>query len=241
MSKIEKYTNFAENVAWDNSHGYDQVNRNGNPDYDCSGLVCDAVDRAGIPVKAHGASYTGNMLNAFKACGFADVTSKVTLSSGKGLVRGDILLNVGHHTAIYCGDGKMVDARINENGKTTGGKPGDQTGHEIEVHAYNNHPWTHILRYTGKTSAEPSKTTTRTLEAAKSRNTALKGTYTTTANLNLRSGAGTNKTIIVTMPKGTKAICYGYYTEVNGTKWMLVDSMVGGKKYTGFCSKNYLK
>ena len=45
MSKIEKYTNFAENVAWDNSHGYDQINRNGNPDYDCSGLVCDAVER----------------------------------------------------------------------------------------------------------------------------------------------------------------------------------------------------
>ena len=41
----------------------------------------------------------------------------------------------------------MVDARINEKGTTTGGKSGDQTGHEIEIHAYNNHPWANVLRY----------------------------------------------------------------------------------------------
>lgn len=241
MSKVEKYTSYAESVALDDSHGYDQVNRNGKPDYDCSGLVCDAVDKSGIPVKAHGASYTGNMLNAFKSCGFTDVTSKVTLASGKGLKRGDILLNVGHHTAIYCGNGKMVDARINENGRTTGGKPGDQTSHEIEIHAYKNHPWTHILRYTAEKSAEPNNSTPNALETAKSRNTALKGTYKTTANLNLRTGAGTNKKLIVTMPTGTKVKCYGYYTEVNGIKWILIETTVNGKKYTGFCSKQYLK
>lgn len=147
MSKVENYTSFAENIARDNTHGYDQRDRNGNPNYDCSGLVCDAVERAGIKVKEAGASYTGNMLSAFKKAGFNDITSQVTLSTGAGLKRGDVLLSVGHHTAIYCGGGKMVDARINEKGTTTGGKSGDQTGHEIEIHAYNNHPWTNVLRY----------------------------------------------------------------------------------------------
>ena len=125
MGKVEQYTSYAENIAKDNTHGYDQSDRWGNPNFDCSGLVITAVERSKIPVKTNGATYTGNMLAAFKKSGFKDVTSQITLSSGKGLKRGDILLSVGHHTAIYCGGGKMVDARINENGKTTGGKSGD--------------------------------------------------------------------------------------------------------------------
>ena len=91
MSKVENYTSFAENIARDNTHGYDQRDRNGNPNYDCSGLVCDAVERAGIKVKEAGASYTGNMLSAFKKAGFKDITSQITLSTGAGLKRGDTL------------------------------------------------------------------------------------------------------------------------------------------------------
>ena len=76
------------------------------------------------------------------------------------------------------------------------------------------------------------------LEAAKSRDTSLSGTYRVTASsLNLRSGAGTNKTIITAMPNGTKVQCYGYYTEVSGTKWLLV---VYGN-HTGYASVKYLK
>lgn len=156
MSKVENYTKFAENVAKDDTHGYDQVDRNGNPNYDCSGLVIKAVDQSGIDVKGAGATYTGNMKNAFIKKGFKNVTSKITLSTGKGLIRGDVLLNEGHHTAIYCGNGKMVDARINEKGTATGGKSGDQTGHEIEIHAYNNHPWNCVLRYPETSSTSES-------------------------------------------------------------------------------------
>lgn len=61
--------------------------------------------------------------------------------------------------------------------------------------------------------------------------------YTTTANLYLRKGAGTAKGIINLMPKGSKVTNYGYYTDVNGTKWLLVTY----GKYTGYCSKKYLK
>lgn len=148
MGKAEKAVSFAENIARDDSHGYDQNDRLGRyGDYDCSGLVIMACENAGIPVRLNGATYTGNSYTAFKKAGFEDVTKQVDLRTGKGLQRADVLLTPGKHMAFYCGGGKMVDARINENGKTKGGRKGDQTGHEIEIHAYKNHPFKHVLRY----------------------------------------------------------------------------------------------
>ena len=68
---------FALDIANDDSHGYDQVNRWGSPDYDCSSLVITAYDKAGVPVKSKGATYTGNMREAFKKCGFVEVSDMV--------------------------------------------------------------------------------------------------------------------------------------------------------------------
>lgn len=100
MSIVEKYVQKALEIANDDSHGYDQINRWGD-DYDCSSLVITAVENSGIKVVEAGATYTGNMLFTFKKCGFKDVTKTITLSSGNGLKRGDVLLNVKKHTAIY--------------------------------------------------------------------------------------------------------------------------------------------
>jgi cell wall-associated NlpC family hydrolase len=147
MSKIENAVKYAIKIANDNSYGYDQIHRWGNHDFDCSGLVITACEKSGIPLKSKGATYTGNIKSVALKNGFSDVTSKVNFKTGAGLKRGDILLSPGHHVAFYCGNNKMVDARINEKGKTTGGKTGDQTGREIMVHAYSNHPWSVCLRY----------------------------------------------------------------------------------------------
>lgn len=78
------------------------------------------------------------------------------------------------------------------------------------------------------------------VDAARSRDNAISGTYRTTANLNLRAGAGTSKKSIVVIPKGTSVQCYGYYTLHQGTRWYYVTVIVSGKKYTGFCSCKYL-
>ena len=147
MGKIETATKWIINIANDNSHGYDQDNRWG-PDYDCSSLVISAWNYAGVPVKANGASYTGDMKAAFLKSGFSNVTAKVNRTTQSGLKRGDVLLNEANHTAMYIGDGQMVAARINEKGSITGGKPGDQTGDEIKIQNYYNYPWDCILRYT---------------------------------------------------------------------------------------------
>lgn len=159
MGKIETATQWAINIANDPSHGYDQDNRWG-PDYDCSSLVISAWQAAGVPVKTKGATYTGDMKNVFLSCGFSNVTSKVNLTTGSGLQRGDVLLNIQSHTVMYIGNNQIVSASKNENGGYHGGKPGDQTGKEIYIGTYYNFPWDCVLRYTaddggGTTPSEP--------------------------------------------------------------------------------------
>ena len=143
--RIESAVNWAVGTANDNSHGYDQINRQG-PDYDCSSLVINAWENAGVLVRENGATYTGNMKKAFVACGFEAIPAKDTLPP---LKRGDVLLNEKHHTCMYLGEGKVVQASINELGKTTGGKSGDQTGKEINISPLYvpSYKWDFVLRY----------------------------------------------------------------------------------------------
>ena len=148
-----------------NSHGYDQAYRwNEKGDYDCSSAVYTAWVNAGIPVKdysfkTYGCAYTGVMKAVFTHFKFKDVTSKVNLATGAGLQRGDILLNENRHVAMYCGNGLEVEASINENGRATGGKPGDQTGREFLIRSYRNYPWNVVLRYTEAADGNPPVTT----------------------------------------------------------------------------------
>lgn len=141
FDKVENYVQMAIRIANDNTHGYSQANRNGYPDYDCSSLVCNVVQKSGIPVMDKGASYTGNMRAAFMACGFVPVS--VNLANCAGMERGDILLNDQSHTAIYIGNGQIVQA----GGSDGHPEPGDQTGREIQVMRYYNFPWSIVLRY----------------------------------------------------------------------------------------------
>jgi cell wall-associated NlpC family hydrolase len=148
-TKTEKAITWMEQLAADNSHGYDQTNRWG-PDYDCSSAVITAWERAGVKVKTAGATYTGNMRAVFLKNGFKDVSMWVDRATMSGLRRGDVLLNEKHHTAMYCGNGYEVEASINERGTARGGKTGDQTGKEILKRNYRNYPWDCVLRYAGE-------------------------------------------------------------------------------------------
>lgn len=67
------------------------------------------------------------------------------------------------------------------------------------------------------------------------------GTYKTTANLNLRDGAGVSNKSLVVIPEDTKVQCYGYYSVVDETKWYYIQCTIKGVVYTGFSSKKYLK
>ena len=144
MNVIDKAINWAVSIANDNSHGYDQINRYLNPDVDCSSLVILSFETAGVPVREAGATYTGNMRAAFVKCGFESIKYR----KGMKLLRGDVLLNEKHHTALYLGDGKIVQASIGDKG-ATGNKGGDQTGKEVSVGKFYEYSkgWDYVLRY----------------------------------------------------------------------------------------------
>ena len=66
----------------------------------------------------------------------------------------------------------------------------------------------------------------------------ISGSYTTTAKLNMRAGAGKDKDIVMVLPKGAKVNCYGYYNKDSvATKWFYCQY----GKYTGYCHSAYLK
>lgn len=153
---INAATNELIRIANNSSYGYSQeADERMTISRDCSSNVILAWEKAGIPVfSKYGATYTGNIKPAFQAAGFIDVTHSINLETGEGLIVGDILLRIGHHTAGYIGKNtsgvrQIVQALSNEKGTTTGGKVGDQTGKEIFIKEYYNSPphWDVVLRY----------------------------------------------------------------------------------------------
>lgn len=75
------------------------------------------------------------------------------------------------------------------------------------------------------------------VDTARSFDRTLKGNYSTTGKLHLRSGASVAKRSLAVMPKGSMVTCYGYYTTTLGTKWLYVKY----KGMIGFASEKYLK
>lgn len=133
-------------IAEDDSHGYDQITRDGGVDYDCSSLVSTAFRQAGFDIPLPSPS-TFNMVEAFTAAGFTWLPG--IGNSASDCVRGDVLLNINAHVEIYLGNQQNVGAHINEFGGIYYGQPGDQTGNEISVTGYYSFPWDGVLRYNG--------------------------------------------------------------------------------------------
>ena len=88
------------------------------------------------------------------------------------------------------------------------------------------------------TNSNTTPVSNSTLDPAQKFDKNLAGIYTIKASdgLNLRYGAGVNKTLIINIPNNKKVQCYGYYSEVNKIKWLYVQY----GSYTGFCSMEYL-
>ena len=111
----------------------------------------------------------------------------------------------------------------------------------------NDQYYTYTANATTSSSSSTTTTEKRATESAQSKDSSLAGDYTVTTLLNVRNGAGTaansygsDKSVLVAIPKGTVVHCYGYYTEVSGKKWLYVQFTYKNVKYTGFCSSTYL-
>lgn len=98
-----------------------------------------------------------------------------------------------------------------------------------------------VVANNATTASKPATTASAKVDSAKSFLKSLSGTYKVTASaLNVRSGAGLTKKVLVTIPKGTEVKCYGYYTKHIGVNWLYVQFTYNKIKYTGFCSMSYL-
>lgn len=153
----DQIASWAEKIAADDSHGYSQKNRHGDPDYDCSSLVYYAVTKgAGIQLSINYPFSTSNEKDILQAAGFTG-----NAWDGKDtsvLQRGDIVWEDGH-TEIYSGDGKFTGAHMNEKNGTglppePESTPGDQTGHEISTENIIPPKMTYYLRSPGKSTSD---------------------------------------------------------------------------------------
>lgn len=80
-------------------------------------------------------------------------------------------------------------------------------------------------------------------ERARTFDKSVAGEYIVTASsgLNVRNGASIDKSIIVTIPKGTKVRNFGYCTKNSGVNWLYIQVKYNKVTYTGFCSSKYLR
>ena len=149
MYDIEKAVSYANKIAADNTHGYDQENRLGDPDFDCSSFVARCLIEGGFPIAPD--SWTGNLYDQLVKCGFHEVIDK-------NVEPGDIFLTPGRHVVIAVSPSKIAHASLNEKGGITGGKPGDQTGKEICIRNFYtpSYGWKYHMRYMPEEENLPS-------------------------------------------------------------------------------------
>lgn len=129
---VEKGIQIALQIANDDSHGYSQANRTGNPDYDCTSFISLSLDKAGLGCGCLGGSSFDSDLQGY---GF----ELIPWSDGRmaELQRGDILSNPDH-VEWYIGGGQVVGAH-------SASKP---QADQICVEAYYDYNWSNILRCT---------------------------------------------------------------------------------------------
>lgn len=136
MGIIDEAVSWAVNTAKDDSYYY-LWGGWGPKGYDCGHFVIAAYEQAGLKIRAAGATYTGDMRDAFLQCGFKDVTSSVNCATGEGIKRGDVLIDADSHAAMMQTDGKTT---VEALGKRAG---------IVCDYPYRNHPWDYVLRYAG--------------------------------------------------------------------------------------------
>lgn len=134
------WVEWARAVAKDDSHGYSQRHRDGDPDYDCSSLVWAALRQAGFDVGST-AFATPGMDAVLTKAGF----ERLDFNGVASLQTGDVVWS-DSHTEIYAGDGMFVGAHHDEHGGIEGTESGDQTGDEISETASLSSSYTRVYR-----------------------------------------------------------------------------------------------
>ena len=152
---------WAKMIADDNRYGYVSGGMGASQGgYDCTQFVHAAYKAAGIDLPDHdyvnqaniadyytGQNITGNMSQNHNwknlaNKGFIWVPGPVDPSV---LQPGDIVVNTRKHAEIYYGNGQLIGAHSNKDGRA-----GDSGGNEISVGNFYNNNWDGYLRYVGQ-------------------------------------------------------------------------------------------
>lgn len=146
----EKMASFMEGIALDDSHGYSQPRRMGDPDFDCSSAVFSSGQAAGLPLSGYPFT-TWNEGPALQRVGFQHFTWSGNYRDAKArLKRGDVVVNPQQHTEIYVGGGLFAGARHAYPSGVDDGHPGDQgkgDKQEIIISGYLSPGLTDVYRH----------------------------------------------------------------------------------------------
>ena len=163
---------------------------------------------------------------------------------------GEVVWTDGH-IRVYIGNGLAVECTPRWKNCvqiTAVGNIGSKAGYNTRNWKKHGHlPYvTYDTAVTAPVQPETVKpepvTSVKATGIAKSFNKSVAGKYTVTAtSLNVRDAAGVGNKVLVAIPKGTVVQNYGYYTVVDGVKWLYVQFTYKRVTYTGFCSSAYLK
>lgn len=209
MADLEAAVAWAEAIARDDSHGYSQGGREGQ-DFDCSSLVCRSLRAAGFgaPSPSFSTRTMGDWLGR---------NGWVWHKGTSGVRRGDILWKTGH-TGWATNGYRAVEARIDERGRVTGGRPGDQTGSEIGFFNVSSMAWQGYWRYEGS--------------AAGSAPGYSAGRYRVKSGpLNVRSGPGLSYGVTGTLPAGYVLNSIAAFTSADGHVWGRYTTYSGRYRY----------
>ena len=218
MASVEQAVAWAESIARDDSHGYSQGGREGQ-DFDCSSLVCRSLRAAGFDAPSPSFS-TRSMGDWLGRNGWTWHTGT------SGVRRGDILWKTGH--TGWAKDGyRSVEARLDERGQITGGRPGDQTGGEVGFFNISSMNWAGYWRYNGATSSTPAKEPTGARTG-----TGFGGAYEVVADrLNVRDRPSTQGEVVAQYLKGETVTLQDWWLVADGYVW---GRYVGGSGNTRY-------
>jgi hypothetical protein len=134
------YSQATRNSLWNNikSAKFDPSKTTKEVNTDCSALVCVCCAYAGVPIQylqiGNNSLTTSTLRKYLLQSGmFEAITDKEYLINDKNLLRGDILLYEGHHTAVNLNDG--INAK-----KTTELKSLDEIAQEVLDGKWGNEP-----------------------------------------------------------------------------------------------------
>ena len=220
--------------------------------FDCVNLIKGVLwGWSGDSTKAYGgAKYASNGVPDIGADTMIGKCRDASASGWDKLDPGEVVWTTGH-IGVYIGDGLAVEctpAWKNCVQITAVSNIGKKSGYNART--WKKHGHLPYVEYDKVAPSEPELVTpspvteVKATGVANSFNRSVAGSYTVTASsLNVRNAAGVsvNNKVLVAIPKGTVVRCYGYYTNIDGVKWLYVQFTYKRVTYTGFCSSAYLK